>query len=236
MMFEKEELKNKIQDFYLKVDPDAHLETPWCRLFGAAGSDKGFRDNRKIRNPKWHNYSRLYHHLLSDKTDLSLNIFEMGLGTTNPSIPSSMGKNGVPGASHRVWSNIFLKSRIYGGDIDKDIIFQSPIERIFTSYCDQTDPQSVKNVFKDNNVFYDLIIDDGLHEPHANICMFENSYEFLNKGGLYIIEDLNCYEFRDEHEENLNKIKKTYKPQYAQILELNSEVNKIDNVVMVILK
>ena len=37
---------------------------------------------------------------------------------------------------------------------------------------------------------FDIIIDDGLHEFHANKCFFENSIEKLNPGGFYIIEDI----------------------------------------------
>jgi hypothetical protein len=37
---------------------------------------------------------------------------------------------------------------------------------------------------------FDLIIDDGLHNFKANKMLFENSFKFLKKDGIYIIEDV----------------------------------------------
>ena len=38
---------------------------------------------------------------------------------------------------------------------------------------------------------FDLIIDDGIHDYKGNVNFFENSIQYLKKGGLYIIEDVN---------------------------------------------
>ena len=39
-------------------------------------------------------------------------------------------------------------------------------------------------------VDFDLIIDDGLHTLEAGMTLFNNSFRFLRKGGIYIIEDV----------------------------------------------
>ena len=43
----------------------------------------------------------------------------------------------------------------------------------------------------DINRKFDIIIDDGIHDYKGNINFFENSIEYLKKGGVYIIEDVN---------------------------------------------
>ena len=59
------------------------------------GSDKGDHDN--------HNYTTVYSVLLEAFRDRPVRVFELGLGTNNPEIPSSMGIDGRPGASLRAW-------------------------------------------------------------------------------------------------------------------------------------
>ena len=46
-------------------------------------------------------------------------LIECGLGTNNINFKSSMGINGKPGASLRMWRDFFPSARIIGVDIDK---------------------------------------------------------------------------------------------------------------------
>ena len=88
-----------------------------------------------------------------------------------------------------MWRDYFPNAEIYGADIDKDILFKS--ERIKTFHVDQLDPSSLEKMWKNINVDnFDIIIDDGLHTLEAGICMFENSFNKLRNGGIYIIEDV----------------------------------------------
>jgi hypothetical protein len=123
-----------------------------------------------------------------DLKDKPVNLFELGLGTNNTSIKSNMGANGKPGASLRAFADYFTEGNIFGADIDKDILFQT--DRIKTFYCDQTNPEVIKEMWSNIPEEFDIIIDDGLHEAHANITFFENSYHKLKKGGIFIIEDI----------------------------------------------
>ena len=45
----------------------------------------------------------------------------------------------------------------------------------------------INKINEDN---FDIIIDDGLHEPEANLNLFHNSFFKLKKYGSYIIEDV----------------------------------------------
>ena len=91
-----------------------------------------------------------------------------------------MTTKGVPGASLRVWRDYFFNALIYGGDIDKNILFEE--DRIKTFYVDQLDVTSIKSMWDNIRVNnFDIIIDDGLHEPDANYIFFINSFNKLKK-------------------------------------------------------
>ncbi len=99
-----------------------------------------------------------------------------------------MNINGKPGASLRAWRDYFKNALIFGADIDENILFKE--NRIMTFHLDQTDKNSIINMWSDikkNN--FNLIIDDGLHTYKAAISLFENSIEYLSETGIYIIED-----------------------------------------------
>ena len=102
-----------------------------------------------------------------------------------------MGPSGKPGASLKAWKEFLSNSMIYGADIDKRILFNE--DRIKTFYCDQTNPEVIKDMWNNEdlkNIEFDFIIDDGLHEFDANITFFENSLHKLKINGYFIIEDL----------------------------------------------
>jgi hypothetical protein len=158
-------------------------ETPFCLLFDLTHSDKGYR---------WHQYSRLYYSLMKPLRDQEFNLFELGIGTNNVNIPSNMGAGGRPGASLFAWVMYFKRAHIYAADIDRNILDNS-VPRIRTFYCDQTDPQSVNSLWENpllKDKKFQIIIDDGLHLPHANLNFFEHSIHMLDKGGVFIIEDI----------------------------------------------
>ena len=119
-----------------------------------------------------------------------------------------MTVHGKPGASLKVWRDFFLNANVYGGDIDKNILFNE--ERIQTFYVDQKNSETIKSMWSMINKKFDIIIDDGLHSFDANINFYEHSFENLKKGGMYIIEDIKLSEqkqFYEYFEENKNIVK-----------------------------
>lgn len=155
-----------------------------CDIYG---SDKG-----SMMYTGRHNYTLEYYKLFSEIRDNVKSVFECGIGTNNPKLPSSMGLFGRPGASLRVWRDYFPKAVIIGGDIDKNILFEE--SGIHTVYIDQTSPKEIENMFLSLAPEYpnsfDIMIDDGLHTFDAAVCLFENSFQYLNKNGYYVIEDM----------------------------------------------
>ena len=134
-----------------------------------------------------HNYHLLYGKILSDVADKSINIFEIGLGSNNIDIPSNMGLQNTPGASLRAFRDVFPLANIYGADIDQRILFEE--DRIKTFFLDQCDVKSFGPLI-DILPACDLIIDDGLHAPGANLNTLEFSLKKLTIGGWFVVEDI----------------------------------------------
>jgi hypothetical protein len=135
-----------------------------------------------------HNYHILYSHIFNE-LDETINILEIGLGTNNPELVSTMGHNGRPGASLYGFREYLPKANIYGCDIDKNILFDS--DRIKTCYVDQLDKPSFNNITTSfGNLKYDLIIDDGLHSIGANLNTLLFALEHVNQNGWIVIEDI----------------------------------------------
>jgi hypothetical protein len=174
-----------------------------ARLCDVYGSDKGELISDGHPYP-WnsHNYTDYYSRLFSHCRNHVKKVFECGLGTNNPNLLSSMGVNGKPGASLRVWRDYFPNAVVYGADIDTDILFKE--ERINTFYIDQLNPDAIKKFWETvGEKDFDFIVDDGLHTFQAGTTLFTYSIDRLSQSGIYIIEDVTC--------EDLEKYKEFFK-------------------------
>jgi SAM-dependent methyltransferase len=162
-------------------DVNVARPTRMCRIMTWHGSDKG---------RGWHNYTTIYSSLFDQRFSEPLQILEIGLGTNNPNLISTMGVAGRPGASLRGWRELFPHARIYGADIDRDILFQE--DRINTFFCDQLDCAAIDELWSQPGLLggADIIIDDGLHRFEGNASFLDHSLEHLRPGGVYVIEDI----------------------------------------------
>lgn len=164
---------------------DKTTDTELCKLYQKYGSDK-----KGIPPQPEHNFPNLYIKVFEPLKNKEVNIFELGLGTNNPNLPSNMTANGRPGASLYAMAEYFTKASIFGADIDTDILFNT--DRIKTFYCDQRDP-TVINAMWENDILRNkemhVIIEDGLHTYDASYCFLVNSLNKLAPGGVYFGED-----------------------------------------------
>ncbi len=186
----KELINYYYENKYYSIEP-----TELCLLMDKYGSDKGTKNKGKG------NYTKFYELIFNKIKDNNLKIFEVGLGTNNLDVPSTMGLDGVPGASLRGWKDYFSNSEIFGGDIDRRILFEE--QRIKTYFVDQFDRNSIINLWSNFDFQFDVILDDGLHDishsdHSANRIFFENSISKLKKSGFYIIEDVAC-DYNGDH-------------------------------------
>lgn len=147
------------------------------RLFDRHGSDKA----------QHHDYHFAYGALLGDPGSVRL-LLEIGLGSVNPKIVSNMGRSGRPGASLRAFRDYLPEAAIHGADIDPEALFQD--DRITTVQVDQTRPDSLDRLVAGLPSGFDLVIDDGLHAPHANLATLRACLPLLRPGGWMVIEDI----------------------------------------------
>ena len=144
-------------------------------LFTKYGSDKATT----------HNYNLVYG-LIFSLFNRPPRILEIGLGSNDTSIPSNMGARGKPGASLKAFKEYSPDSVVHGADIDSSIIVDSC--RVFL--VDQTDPASFSVIKVEGEPLYDLIVDDGLHSPDANLYTLSFALSSLSDDGFVVIEDI----------------------------------------------
>lgn len=144
-------------------------------LFAKHGSDKSTR----------HDYHRLYGAILPLFRQAP-RILEVGLGSNNTEIASNMGIDGRPGASLRAFKEFWPDAIVDGADIDKTIRVDGC--RVF--YVDQTNPGTFQSIKAEGELTYDLIIDDGLHSPDANLYTLDFALSALSNDGIVLIEDI----------------------------------------------
>ena len=204
---------------------NALAPTKMCRVMTRHGSDKG---------KGWHNYTTIYSVLFGKLRDQPLLIFELGLGTNNPTLISSMGEKGRPGASLRGWRELFPHALVYGADIDRNILFEE--DRIQTFYCDQLDSAAIRDLWSQPALQggIDIIIDDGLHTFEANTSFLDGSLEHLRPGGVYVIEDI----LRETMEKWRSQLETIYSKRFPNhefaLVALPNSFNHADNNLLII--
>jgi len=134
-----------------------------------------------------HDYHYLYGSILKDRAKIR-GVLEIGMGTNNTDSVSNMGMAGKPGASLRAFRDFLENADIYGADVDRRILFSE--DRIKTFYVDQVTIPSFEGLEKSVPANLDLIIDDGLHSPDANVATLTFALKKVKAGGWIVIEDI----------------------------------------------
>lgn len=100
-------------DIYHNSDINTIDNTILKSLFNKYGSDKS------------ENYAVIYTKLLEKYKNLEIRLLEIGLGTNNPLLISTMGNNSVYkcGSSLRAFRDYLQNAHIFGADIDKECLF-----------------------------------------------------------------------------------------------------------------
>lgn len=134
-----------------------------------------------------HDYHHLYGAILQDRTAVHA-VLEIGLGTNNEDVVSNMGQRGRPGASLRAWRDFLPLAHVYGADVDRRVLFEE--ERIRTFHVDQLEQGTFDELGREVPADLDLIIDDGLHTPGANLATLLFALPRLKHGGVFVVEDV----------------------------------------------
>lgn len=160
-----------------KVNVPTSLKKKLGNLFNHYGSDKSDKND----------YQNLYGEIIGEPDSVK-KIFEIGLETNNVDILSTMSRNGKPGASLRAFRDVCNYAEIIGVDFDKRILFNE--DRINCFFIDQTDLNTFDNLADKIGNDFDLMIDDGLHSPNANLHSLKFFITKIKIGGYAVIEDI----------------------------------------------
>jgi len=122
-----------------------------------------------------HFYTIWYHNHFKDIREKNLIFLEIGVDQGN---------------SLKMWKEYFKNSTIYA--IDKyDKTIPEDIKKQFKIFIGaQEDKKFLKKVCEDVSSGFDIIVDDASHIPKFQIIAFEYLFKYLNKGGIYVVEDL----------------------------------------------
>lgn len=123
---------------------------------------------------KWMHYFEIYDRHFSRFRGKSISLLEFGV---------------LHGGSLQMWKYYFGgQAKIYGVDIDPRCASLAE-ENITILLGDQESKESLRGI-KNSLPKFDIIIDDGGHTMMQQINTFEEMYEHLNDGGIYLCEDL----------------------------------------------
>ena len=196
------------------VIPEA--ANPSNSLFTEFGSDKDTR----------HSYGEIYFDLLNGKE--SPRVLEIGVGSVNDFPYSGLAAGGGLQAFRKKFPN----SEIIGLDIDPESI--EIIKSLgFQGYLvDQTSEISLSEVKRalSSDGKFDLIIDDGFHDPHANVRTLKALFDLVADDGTYVVEDV--------HETLIDfwKVISLHLPGKMDLLDMRSLRPGVDDNIMILFR
>jgi 8-demethyl-8-alpha-L-rhamnosyltetracenomycin-C 2'-O-methyltransferase len=146
--------------------------TPLCHLARHYATDKGGAHLQA--GDTCHNYTPAYHELFKDRREQVKWVLEIGVNY---------------GCSLRMWKDYFPRAQIIGLDSNESCLFHE--ERIACFPADQFNERDLVDVVELlGKPELDLIIDDGSHEPAHQIFSAQVLLPYLERDGIYIIEDI----------------------------------------------
>ena len=129
----------------------------------------------------WHSYGPVYDRMFDGKTVRK--VLEIGIG-----YKGLLAESYENAASLRMWAEYFPEAQIYGLDIRPDALVNEG--RIHSFQCNQGKVASLLAAREAVGWGFDLVVDDGSHQPEHQIltaCVF---WPVMALGGRYVIEDV----------------------------------------------
>jgi len=120
-----------------------------------------------------HSYGDTLEALLKPYRDTAQYVFEIGV---------------EKGASLRAFREYFKHAVVIGMDNRAETVFSEP--RIYTYQGDQNLAKDLTSLCNALSIQYDIIIDDGNHQPVSQVMGVFHLWPHLKSGGLYIVEDI----------------------------------------------
>jgi hypothetical protein len=129
-----------------------------------------------------HNYTSYYNRIFQEykELDRKLNILEIGV---------------YKGASIKMLNDYFGRDKcdIYGIDIDFSLNTYNA-DNVHYYKVNQNSHEEIEKFINDiGNIKFDIIIDDGSHQPEHQFHSLLYLYKHVNEYGIYILEDLHTW-------------------------------------------
>ena len=125
-----------------------------------------------------HSYTALYDFIFSTLKYKKINIGEIGIDRNNSMI---------------AWRKYFPHATLYGWDLTEDSIenaLKDELENTHYDFMDVRDQQSIVDGLAKPGVKYDILIDDSTHTYGDYIRIVNVAHQFMNVGGILIVEDI----------------------------------------------
>ena len=129
-----------------------------------------------------HGYAKIYEKYLKDNKDGVLNIIELGSFYGNASA---------------AFFFYFKNAKIYSADINPDMYLYSS-KRLKNFFTDTSSRSSIEKNIINKNIKFDLIIEDASHMLKDQIISLFTLFRTLNSGGLFIVEEIDFPEKRED--------------------------------------
>lgn len=149
------------------------IMTPLCDLARKYGTDKG--GWHQTHGQFCHEYTPIYHLLFGHRRDEVYRVLEVGVHY---------------GRSLRMWEEYFPNATICGIDNHEPHLFNDG--RIRCLWADQSDNDTLRGAARllaAGGWDFNLIIDDGSHDPRHQAATATALLPWLAPGGIYVIED-----------------------------------------------
>ena len=209
----------------------SNLKSELCKIGSVFGTDKSPYNNKFLKigttpGTHRHPYTGIYDLLFQDFRNQKFNFAEIGILKNN---------------SIKMFRNYFLNAKIYGFEYDKKLIEQAKSHKLkntFYSEIDVTNERSIKHNFSKFKKKFKVIIDDSTHDVDDQIRLINNCVNFLDPGGMFILEDI--YHFKNIETKIINSIKKPLKffekIFFIECNHINKHSKPLDNDKLMILK
>jgi hypothetical protein len=143
-------------------------------------------DNTKTDKNTCHSYIDTYERIFQSKKYNNNNVLEIGIGEPKENLDN--------GGSIKLWHDYFPNSTIYALDIHDISKINNSIKgvdriKLYTS-VDAYNEEFIKTAFIDNNITFDILVDDGPHTKESMELFIIHYFPLLNPGGVMVIEDI----------------------------------------------
>ena len=165
-----------------------------------------FNTNKSPYNLNGHRsgYTGIYFLIFNNLRHKKFNFAEIGIE-----------KNG----SSKLWREFFSNADLHLFEKDTKKIEQAKKDQLNDTYYYEIDvsiQENIRSAFQKTGKNFDIIIDDSTHHFEHQINIINNVKDFLNPGGILVIEDI--FKFRKDHME---------KKYFNEIFKIKDEFSKI---------